>query len=181
MSLALARALGGLLGAAVATLALCGCSAQQNGPLEGPRVERDAVEVCAAAGAGRDIYFSEPITNTGNVALTVGKVAGSGNNLGQVDYYFDSVGPARDQVLGTFAGPATERDGDAKDVLSRMVEAPGLVVDAGQTVALIVHVVPILSSEDARVSETSVTYTSGREHYQEQILVNYRVHPGEAC
>jgi hypothetical protein len=137
--------------------------------------------VCAPSGAGAAIYFSELLTNSGDMAARITKVEASGTNLRTVDYYIDGSGPSQGEYLGTFASSAEEPLGPEANILARMTSADGTSVEPGKQVALVMEIVPKSTTEDASLKTTVVGYTVGSDSYEETINVEYTVRPGVAC
>ncbi|TFH70627.1 hypothetical protein [Cellulomonas sp. HD19AZ1] len=182
MSRAGVRASAVALGLVVAGAVLSACAPADDGPLTGPRPEADDVHVCLPAGTDRQVYFGEPLTNTGDEPVEITRITGSGDNLDTVHYFVDVEGPARGELLGGFAWPAgDDLIGPEEQVLARMAAPDGTVVEPGATVSLIVQAVPESPDEYAAVSRTVVYYRSGGDTYREPVLVEYGVAPGAQC
>lgn len=163
------------------TAVLTSCTPADDGPLLGPRVEAGDVEACVPSGTNRQVYFGEPLTNSGDEPVEITGVTGSGDDLSSVTYFIDVEGPARGELMGGFVWPASEPLGPEESVLARMVEPAGAVIESNETAALIAEVVPDSMASDAAVTETVVRYRSGGRDYTEKVLVQYRVHAGDAC
>lgn len=176
-----ARASRAALAAVVAGLALSAC-APADGPLTGPRPEAGSLHICVPAGNDRQMYFGETLTNKGSEPIEITRVTGDGENLDEVEYFFDVQGPALGEFLGGFAWPPGEDlIGPEERVLNRMIDAAETIVEPGTTVALIIAAVPESPDEFTTVTETVVHYRSEGRTYREPVLVEYGIAPGAEC
>ncbi|BDZ42171.1 hypothetical protein GCM10025865_14700 [Paraoerskovia sediminicola] len=162
-------------------LPLAACAPVGDGPLAGPRVAADDVELCVPTTAGEHIYFGEALANGGSDPAVISDVRGTAERAESVDFSIDQEGLSLDEVLGGGGWPTDEPVGFEADALGRAVPVEGVVVDPGAAVTLIAVVEPTSATDDAIVDDIIVTYTSGDEEYEEHISVAYRVHHGDSC
>lgn len=168
---------------AVAAAVALGACAAGGGPLHGPRVAAGEVSVCAPAGTGRDVCFGVGrLANRGDDPVEITEVTGTGDNLDVAQYFLDAEGPARGEVLGTFAWPAGEdAHGPEEAVVSRMTVPEGVVVAPGAEVALVLRPVPVAPDDVVTVDETVVRYRVGTRTYREVVRAEHRLAPGTGC
>lgn len=172
---------------AISTLALLcalgvtGCSPTNNGPLVGPRVGPDEVAICTPSYDGRQAVFGEVLGNTATADVTITRVTGQTQTPEVVEFFFDTAGPALDQLIGAWSLPEPDPGGFATDIMNRATRPQDTVIPAETSASILILVSPEPGQDPVAVGDVVIDYDADGKSYREQIRIDYTVQIDRDC